>query len=66
MLRKLGVYPRQNGLAVGLRELGKIERSLLLLQYISTVELRPRIHVALDTGEAKDALARAGILQPAA
>lgn len=29
MLRKLGSYPRQNGLAVALRELGRIERTLL-------------------------------------
>lgn len=28
MLRKLGSYPRQNGLAVALRELGRIERTL--------------------------------------
>ncbi|MEI6934157.1 Tn3 family transposase, partial [Klebsiella pneumoniae] len=27
MLRKLGSYPRQNGLAVALRELGRIERT---------------------------------------
>ena len=40
MLRKLGAYPRQNGLAVALRELGKIERTMFLLQYISGVELR--------------------------
>lgn len=44
MLRKLGAYPRQNGLAVALRELGKIERTLFLLQYISNVELRDRTH----------------------
>ena len=59
MLRKLGAYPRQNGLAVALRELGKIERTLFLLQYISNVELRRRIHVGLNKGEAKNALARA-------
>lgn len=59
MLRKLGAYPRQNGLAVALRELGKIERTLFLLQYISSVELRRRIHVGLNKGEAKNALARA-------
>ena len=29
MLGKLGSYPRQNGLAVALRELGRIERTLL-------------------------------------
>jgi hypothetical protein len=42
-----------------LRELGKIERTLFLLQYISSVELRRRIHVGLNKGEAKNALARA-------
>ncbi|MDT8558738.1 Tn3 family transposase, partial [Escherichia coli] len=31
MLRKLGSYPRQNGLAVALRELGRIERTLFIL-----------------------------------
>ena len=59
MLRKLGAYPRQNGLAVALRELGKIERTLFLLHYISSVELRRRIHVGLNKGEARNALARA-------
>jgi TnpA family transposase len=59
MLRKLGSYPRQNGLAVALRELGRIERTLFLLQYISNAELRRRIHVGLNKGEARNALARA-------
>lgn len=31
MLRKPGSYPRQNGLAVALRELGRIERTLFAL-----------------------------------
>lgn len=31
MLRKLGSYPRQNGQAVALRELGRIERTLFIL-----------------------------------
>ena len=34
MLRKLGSYPRQNGLAVALRELGRIERSLFIAELI--------------------------------
>jgi len=37
MLRKLGSYPRQNGLAVALRELGRIERTLFLLAHMDTV-----------------------------
>lgn len=34
MLRKLGSYPRQNGLAVALRELGRIERTLFILSWL--------------------------------
>ena len=59
MLRKLGAYPRQNGLALALRELGRLERSLFTLQYLKDVELRRRIHVGLNKGEARNALARA-------
>ena len=59
MLRKLGADPRQNGLDVALRELGKVERTLFVLQYISSPELRRRIHVGLNKGEVKNALARA-------
>lgn len=40
MLRKLGSYPRQNGLAVALRELGRIERTLFILDWLQSVELR--------------------------
>ncbi|GLZ24732.1 hypothetical protein Pstu01_14020 [Stutzerimonas stutzeri] len=39
MLRKLGSYPRQNGLAVALRELGRIERTLFILDWLQSVEL---------------------------
>ena len=59
MLRKLGSYPRQNGLAVALRELGRIERTLFTLDWMQSVELRRRVQVGLNKGEAKNALARA-------
>lgn len=59
MLRKLGSYPRQNGLAVALRELGRIERTLFTLEWLQNVELRRRVHVGLNKGEARNALARA-------
>jgi TnpA family transposase len=59
MIRKLGSYPRQNGLAVALRELGRIERTLFILDWLQNVELRRRVHAGLNKGEARNALARA-------
>ncbi len=59
MLRKLGNYPRQNGLAIALRELGRIERTLFILDWLQNVELRRRVHAGLNKGEARNALARA-------
>jgi TnpA family transposase len=59
MLRKLGAYPRQNGLAVALRELGRIERTLFTLEWLQNTELRRRVQIGLNKGEAKNALARA-------
>lgn len=62
MLRKLGSYPRQNGLAVALRELGRIERTLFSLDWMQSPELRRRVQIGLNKGEAKNTLARAVFL----
>lgn len=59
LLRKLGSYPRQNGLAVALREVGRIERTLFILQWLQDSGLRRRVQVGLNKGEARNALARA-------
>jgi TnpA family transposase len=59
MLRKLAAYPRQNGLAVALRELGRIERTLFTLDWLSDPALRRRANAGLNKGEARNALARA-------
>jgi TnpA family transposase len=59
MLKKLSAYPRQNGLAVALRELGRIERSLFTLDWLKNVDLRRRANAGLNKGEARNALARA-------
>ncbi|KPY01618.1 putative transposase [Pseudomonas savastanoi pv. nerii] len=55
MLRKLGSYPRQNRLAVALRELGRIERTLFILDWLQSAELRRRVHAGLNKGEARNA-----------
>ena len=51
ILRKLAAYPRQNGLALALRELGKLERTFFTLQWLQDPELRRRSHVGLNKGE---------------
>ena len=40
ILRKLGSYSQQNGLAVALRELDRIECTLFILDWLQSVELR--------------------------
>ena len=47
ILRKLAAYPRQNSLALALRELGKLERTFFTLQWLQDPELRRRSHVGL-------------------
>lgn len=59
ILRKLGSYPRQNGLAMELREIGRIERTLFTLDWLQNIELRRRVNAGLNKGEAKNTLARA-------
>jgi len=59
MLRKLGSYPRQNGLALALRELGRIERTIFTMDWVQDLELRRRVQIGLNKGEAKNALSRA-------
>ena len=59
ILRKLASYPRQNGLALSLRELGRIERTLFALEWLLDPALRQRVTAGLNKGEAKNTLARA-------
>ncbi len=48
--RKLGNYPRQQGLAVAMRDVGRIERGLFILDWLQSVELRRRVQVRLGKG----------------
>lgn len=59
IVRKLGAYPRQNGLAVALREIGRIERTLFMLTWLQDPALRRRVTAGLNKGEARNSLARA-------
>jgi len=55
MLRKLASYPRQNGLAWALREVGRIEKTLFTLEWFQSLELRRRGQVGLNKREARNA-----------
>ena len=59
ILRKLAAYPRQNSLALALRELGKLERTFFTLHWLQDPDLRRRSHVGLNKGEQQNALRRA-------
>ena len=58
ILRKLASYPRQNGLAVALREFGRIERTLFTLDWLLDKNLRQRVTAGLNEGEPKNTLAK--------
>jgi len=58
LLRRLAAFPRQNALAKALREMGRIERTLFTLDWITDPALRRRSHAGLNKGEARNALAR--------
>ena len=59
MLKRLGAYPRQNGLALALREIGRIERTLFTLDWLESPALRRQATAELNKGEARNALHRA-------
>ena len=59
IIRKLASYPRQNKLAMALREFGRIERTLFLLEWMQKPDLRARVQAGLNKGEARNDLARA-------
>lgn len=51
IMGKLGSYSRQNSLATTLREMGRIDKTLFILDYISSETLRRRIQRGLNKGE---------------
>lgn len=56
---KLRSYARNNKVATALREMGRIEKTIFIFDYLSDKTLRRRIQKGLNKGEALNALARA-------
>ena len=59
ILRKLAAAGAGNALSRALRALGRIERTLFTLQWLSDPDLRQRSHAGLNKGEASNSLRRA-------
>ena len=59
ILRKLGAYRQQNRLYLALGEIGRIERTLFMLNWIENSNLRKECQAGLNKGEARHSLARA-------
>jgi TnpA family transposase len=59
ILRKLAAAGSGNALSRALRTLGRIERTLFTLQWLSDPALRQRSHAGLNKGEASNSLRRA-------
>ncbi|NRB03473.1 MAG: Tn3 family transposase [Rhodobacteraceae bacterium] len=59
IIRKLASYPRQNALAVALREVGRIERTLFIARWLTDTELQRRAQIGLNKGEVHHALKNA-------
>ena len=56
MLRKLAAYERQNQLDLALQEIGKVERTLFMLDWLENPDLRRRCHAGLNKSEQRHAL----------
>jgi hypothetical protein len=59
IMRQLASYPRQNGIAVALRELGRMERTIFTLDWIEDPDLRRHTGQELNKGESRNSLSRA-------
>ncbi len=55
----LAATTRQSGLAAALAEIGRIERTIFMLEWMLQPELRHRVQMGLNKGEARNNLARA-------
>ena len=66
LLKKLGAYRQQNRLYLALGEIGRIERTLFMLDWMENPQLRKDSQAGLNKGEACHSLAKAVFAHPRA
>lgn len=59
LLRKFASFPRQHNLAIALREVGRIERTLFIIDWLLDADMQRRAQIGLNKGEAHHALKNA-------
>ena len=59
ILRKFAAYPRQNELATALRKVGRIERTLFMIDWVLDADMQRRAQIGVNKGEAHHALKNA-------
>lgn len=59
MLRKLAAYERQNQIDLALQEIGRIERTFFMLDWLESPELRRRCQAGLNKSEQRHVLTQA-------
>ena len=52
LIGKLQSYPRKNRLTRALQEYGRLVKTIFILRYLESEQLRRRIHAQLNKGEA--------------
>jgi TnpA family transposase len=55
-LKKLAARPRASDLALALREIGRVERTLFIIEWALDMEMQRRANIGLNKGEAHHAL----------
>ncbi len=57
--KSFSVYPWQHELAVALREIGRVERNLFIIDWLLDADMQRRAQIGLNKGEAHHALKNA-------
>ena len=56
LLRKFAAHPYQHDLAIAPREIGRIERTLFIIDWLLDADMQRRAQIGLNKGEAHHAL----------
>lgn len=56
LLKRLAARPRQHDLALALREIGRVERTLFIIEWLLNTDMQRRAQIGLNKGEAHHAL----------